>query len=194
MNCGSQKSSGMLQIPLWAYTGSVKQTHWATRPGGENCKCPHWDTSIMFWLASMILWGILSHIPPELKYWYNGWDKRASPLLDAETCVRDIHIFCNASESAYGSVAYLRTQDTESQVEVSFSAARSRVAPKRQLSIPRLELCAALTGAQLAVVNFLSKLGRLLKRPGIFWHSDLTLVWLTAGSGSHKRRIAFPLL
>lgn len=35
-------------------------------------------------------------------------------------------------------------------MEVAFNAARSRVSPKRQLSIPRLELCTALTGAQLA--------------------------------------------
>ncbi len=35
-------------------------------------------------------------------------------------------------------------------VSVSFIMARSRVAPKKQLTIPHLELSTALTGAQLA--------------------------------------------
>ncbi|XP_056324239.1 uncharacterized protein LOC130237344 [Danio aesculapii] len=108
-----------------------------------------------------------------------------SPPLDAETCVRDIHIFCDASESAYGSVAYLRTQHTEGQVEVSFIAARSRVAPKRQLSIPRLELCAALTGAQLA-----SLLERELTLPiqhlTLWSDSKVVLTWIQSESCRYK--------
>ncbi|XP_037101510.1 uncharacterized protein LOC119118826 [Syngnathus acus] len=65
---------------------------------------------------------------------------------------RHIHIFCDASERAYGSVAYMQITDDRQQVFVSFVFARSRVAPRKQLSIPRLELSAALTGAQLAKV------------------------------------------
>lgn len=72
-----------------------------------------------------------------------------SKEMDATTTIQDIHIFCDASEHAYGSVAYLRSEDSKGQVELSFILARSRVCPKRQLSIPRLELCAALSGASL---------------------------------------------
>ncbi len=72
------------------------------------------------------------------------------PCADTEDTQRTIHIFCDASERAYGSVAYLHTQDQQNQIHVAFVMARSRVAPRKQISVPRLELCAALTGAQLA--------------------------------------------
>lgn len=74
----------------------------------------------------------------------------APASADSPTSNRDLHIFCDASERAYGSVAYLWTEDGQSEVHVSFVLARSRVAPKKQLSMPRLELSAALTGAQRA--------------------------------------------
>lgn len=60
-----------------------------------------------------------------------------------------LHIFCDAAEVAYGAVAYLLIEQ-QGEVHTSFVMARSRVAPKRQLTMPRLELCAALAGAQLA--------------------------------------------
>lgn len=52
---------------------------------------------------------------------------------------------CDASQRVYGSVGYLCTEESGGHVEVSFLIARSRVAPKHQLSMPRLELCAALS-------------------------------------------------
>ena len=65
-----------------------------------------------------------------------------------------MHVFCDASERVYGTVAYLQIKNEHDSNHVAFIMARSRIAPKRQLSIPRLELCAALSGDQLA--NLLS--------------------------------------
>ncbi len=68
----------------------------------------------------------------------------------AEILNRDLHIFFDASERAYSSLAYMRTENNEGHIHVSFVFARSRVAPRKQMTIPRLELSGALTGAQVA--------------------------------------------
>lgn len=75
-------------------------------------------------------------LPEDLLSLWSSWEKELSDLekislpkcyfspdLDLPTSRRDIHIFCDASEQAYGSVAYLRTENTEGQVEVAFLAA-----------------------------------------------------------------------
>lgn len=115
-----------------------------------------------------------------LKEW-NCWEAELQtlPEIILQRCyhtggnIVQIHIFCDASEHAYGSVAYLRTEDNAGKVHVAFLIARSRVAPKRQLSIPRLELCAALIGAQIAAL-----LQKELTLPieSIFLWSDSTTV------------------
>ncbi|GBP12586.1 hypothetical protein EVAR_10249_1 [Eumeta japonica] len=59
-----------------------------------------------------------------------------------------IHIFTDASEKAYGACAYIRTV-THDSVEVHLLAAKSKVAPLKPMTMPRLELCAALLGTRL---------------------------------------------
>ena len=53
-----------------------------------------------------------------------------------------LHVFCDASEIAYGAVAYFRTV-THGRVNVSFVISKTRLAPIKTLTIPRLELQAA---------------------------------------------------
>lgn len=60
-----------------------------------------------------------------------------------------IHVLCDASEAAYGSVAYLRVVNSRSGSHL-LRHGPSRMAPRGQSTVPRLELCAALTGVQLA--------------------------------------------
>ncbi len=98
---------------------------------------------------------------------------------------REVHVFCDASEQAYGSVAYLRTVDSQGAVHLSFLLARSRVAPKRLLSMPRLELCGAVTGAQLA--KLLEKELTLKIDQIILWTDSTTvLTWLQSESCRFK--------
>lgn len=54
-----------------------------------------------------------------------------------------LHHFSDASESAYGTVTYLRMQNNCNSVHVSFMLEKARVAPLKQVTIPRLELTAA---------------------------------------------------
>ncbi|XP_062558024.1 uncharacterized protein LOC134222897 [Armigeres subalbatus] len=59
------------------------------------------------------------------------------------------HIFTDASEHAYGCVAYLRAI-VNGQIHCSLVMSRAKVAPLKRQSIPRLELMAAVLGARLS--------------------------------------------
>ncbi|GFV29821.1 integrase catalytic domain-containing protein [Trichonephila clavipes] len=56
----------------------------------------------------------------------------------------------NASKSAYGTILYLRFVTCNNEIETSFICSKSRVAPLKSLTLPRLELTAALLSARLA--------------------------------------------
>lgn len=55
----------------------------------------------------------------------------------------ELHHFSDASESGYGIVSYLRMTNTEDKVQCSFVIGKSRVAPLKKVTVPRLELTAA---------------------------------------------------
>lgn len=67
------------------------------------------------------------------------------PVYDAKY---ELHGFCDASNAAYGACVYIR-QISDADVQVRLVAAKSRVAPIRKLSIPRLELNGAMLLSEL---------------------------------------------
>ncbi|XP_025192662.1 uncharacterized protein LOC112592723 [Melanaphis sacchari] len=62
----------------------------------------------------------------------------------------EVHGFCDASEKAYGACIYVRSKDQNEQWCSRLLCSKSRVAPVKGATIPRLELEGALVLAQLA--------------------------------------------
>ncbi|XP_077080710.1 uncharacterized protein LOC143733040 [Siphateles boraxobius] len=70
------------------------------------------------------------------------------PLSAALT--KEIHVFCDASTKAVGAVAYLKLTDRDGHSEVGFLLGKVRLSPKPDITIPRLELCAAVLAVEAA--------------------------------------------
>ena len=58
-------------------------------------------------------------------------------------------MFCDASQNAHGTCAYLRRVFTDDTVECNLIAGKSRVAPLKSQSISRLELMGPLVAVRL---------------------------------------------
>ncbi|XP_078494000.1 uncharacterized protein LOC144749516, partial [Ciona intestinalis] len=98
------------------------------------------------------------------------------------------YCFCDASESGYGASAYLRVS-CEGVLSCKLVAGKSRVAPLKSLTIPRLELCAAVVGVKLARL-IVDELGYELSRI-VFWtDSTSVLQYVTNKSRRFHRFVA----
>ncbi|PFX14816.1 hypothetical protein AWC38_SpisGene20999 [Stylophora pistillata] len=61
-----------------------------------------------------------------------------------------LHTFFDASRLAYAAVSYVRYRHVNGQISVALVTAKARVTPIKLVSVPRLELIAAVLGVRLA--------------------------------------------
>lgn len=99
----------------------------------------------------------------------------------------EIHVFSDASQKSYGAAVYVRVRNRET-VSVNLIASKSRVAPVKRVSLPRLELLGALIAARLG-----TEVKKVLDRKGLsnifFWSdSKVTLYWI---KGSYRKWKSF---
>ncbi|XP_055633231.1 uncharacterized protein LOC129773617 [Toxorhynchites rutilus septentrionalis] len=109
--------------------------------------------------------------------------------LMLEYSTLQLHIFVDASESAYGCAGYFRIMAGEVP-RCALVQAKSKVTPLKLVSIPRLELMAAVLGIRLAESikanhNFLVK--------DVFYWTDSSTVhsWIISEQRKYKSFVAF---
>lgn len=71
------------------------------------------------------------------------------PTNFGEATMAQLHHFTDASEGGYGTVTYLLLENQQGQKHSAFIMGKSRVAPLKPVTIPRMELTAAVMAARM---------------------------------------------
>lgn len=100
-----------------------------------------------------------------------------------------LHVFTDASEKAYGAAIYVRTCLPNKTIIIYLLCAKSRIAPLKQQTLPRLELCAAQLGANLAAKVKLDL--DMSTTPTFYWSdSKIVLSWINSRSSAFHTFVA----
>ncbi|KAJ0171792.1 hypothetical protein K1T71_012555 [Dendrolimus kikuchii] len=101
----------------------------------------------------------------------------------------ELHGFSDASNQAYAAVVYIRVVDQQDDVYSRLVTAKTKVAPIKQVSIPRLELCGA-----VLVSKLLCEVAEILnidKKKIYAWtDSTVVLAWLSKHPSNWKTFVA----
>lgn len=101
-------------------------------------------------------------IGDDLKLRWENWTKQLQNLesVQIDRCVKpryiakatrtELHHFCDGSSTGYGACSYIRHIDEAGQVHCALLMGKARVVPKNPMTIPRVELQAALTAARMS--------------------------------------------
>lgn len=93
------------------------------------------------------------------------------------TSTIEVHGFCDASMSAFAAVVYVKVTTADNQTTISNICAKTRVAPVKVVSLPRLELCGA-----VLLVKLIGDVTRAMHWPNakVYCWTDSTIVlsWL----------------
>ncbi|XP_024893753.1 uncharacterized protein LOC112468697 [Temnothorax curvispinosus] len=137
------------------------------------------------------LWGVQiewdDRIPDSLLYKRSMIYAKLSHLNDlqisrwtgvtADASHAELHGFADASTLAYAAAVYLKVTSATGQVTISLLAGKSKIAPISPLTVPRLELSAALLLARL--INVVRNSLSIKSIPVTCWtDSTIVLAWL----------------
>ncbi|GFX67978.1 DUF1758 domain-containing protein [Trichonephila clavipes] len=125
-------------------------------------------------------------LPPEaMEEWVNFYQKLAKVnnfkiprcILLPATIRIEIHGFSDASERAYAAVVYIKCFNEAGQSQTRLLCSKSRVAPLKTLTIPRLELSAALLLSRL-VKKVVPILQLSIHKIWMWTDSTIALAWI----------------
>jgi len=100
-----------------------------------------------------------------------------------------LHGFCDSNEKYYGACLYLRFVNQQVEITTKLLCSKSRDAPVKKITLPKLELCGALLLAQLIQKTVLAlnlKIYRIL----LWTDSTNVLSWLATSASKWKIFVA----
>ncbi|XP_063821243.1 uncharacterized protein LOC135071381 [Ostrinia nubilalis] len=114
--------------------------------------------------------------------WYQAFHHHQKPDLE-------LHVFADASEYAYACVAYWRLSLGNDSVQLTLIGGKARLAPLKPVSMPRLELQAALIAARFA--SFIIQAHKHKPCRVTFWSDSMTVLrWLRSDARTFKPFVA----
>jgi hypothetical protein len=135
-------------------------------------------------------------VTEEDKEWWSKWFQALQELNNLATprCLfpqegnidrSELHTFSDASEEAYASAVYLRHVYRDGTAVVRLVMAKTKLAPKKTISVAKLELNAALLGSRLADY-VLKALTRNISATFYWTDSSCVRNWVRATSALYK--------
>ncbi|CAF1573915.1 unnamed protein product [Didymodactylos carnosus] len=96
--------------------------------------------------------------------------------LGNEAVVTELHCFCDSSATAYAACVYMRVEQNR-EITTNLSFTKTRLAPIKTLTIPRLELMPALIGVR--ILKFVEKELKIkIVKKYIWCDSKCVLYWI----------------
>ncbi|XP_058122612.1 uncharacterized protein LOC131293502 [Anopheles ziemanni] len=136
-------------------------------------------------------------IPEALQPQWHEWREMAlkakvinipRPVMQHPTKTVELHTFVDASEEAFAACVYVRTR-CEGENVVRFLVGKALVAPTPIISIPRLELQAAVLGARLT--DAVKKELRLNVEKTTYWSDSQTVLsWINSVNRKYHQFVA----
>ena len=125
-------------------------------------------------------------VPDDLRPQWEKW-RAELPVLESLRIARcykpqkfdvvknvELHHFSYACQNGYGQCSYLRLVDDKNRIHCSLAMGKSRVTPLKPVTIPRLELTAALVSSKISCV--LRKELEYAPMKEIFWTDSKTVL------------------
>lgn len=104
----------------------------------------------------------------------------------------DMHVFCDASEKIYSTAIYFVNTDSKGNRTSRLVAGKAKVAPLKPVSVPRLELQAAVLGSRLA--DAVRRETDYAIKKCYFWSDSKTvLAWIKSDPRTFKSFVAHRL-
>ena len=147
-------------VPFIVNAKILLQEIWRTKCDWDDPVSASLQDSWKVWLKQL---PDLSSI--QIQRCYNGNEKIVE---------KELHVFCDASELAYAAAAYIRTKNHEGKIDCNLILAKSRVAPLKKLTLPRLELQGAVLATRMT--TFLKDETKLEFKSIRLWSDSMTVL------------------